>query len=120
MSLAATLHPVFAAASTSQSSSSVVISNLAYLIGAVVLAALIVTVVVIRHHRPRSTQEDMDSFHRGLAALAPDRSVSRHRSGRGRVAQDDLYPDPRPRPRGIPVGADGSAPRRPNSRYRSG
>lgn len=116
--------PVLAAvAAAGQAPSSVVLSNLAYLIGAVVLAIVITTVVAIRHRRPRSTEEDMDSFHRGLAALAPDRG-GRHRSGmRARPTPPRLESPsvrPQPGPRRVPVRADGSAPRRPSTRSKSG
>lgn len=53
-------------------SSATVLANLAYLIAAVVLAALGGLVVWWRHRKPRSVDARMDSFRRGLEALAPD------------------------------------------------
>ena len=84
---------VVAAAKTPNS---VILSNIAYLVGAVVVAVVIITIVVLRHRRPVSTEENMDSFHRGLAALAPDRAHGgRRRSGsssRRSGAPRDSYP----------------------------
>jgi hypothetical protein len=73
-------------------SSSVVISNLAYLVGAVVLAVVLGFVVWYRHRPPRSVESNVESFHRGLRALAPD-----HRTVRpvGTTA--------RPAPRGLRI-----------------
>jgi hypothetical protein len=53
-------------------SSSVVLSNLAYLVGAVVLAIIGGLVVWLRHRQPKSVDANVESFHRGLRALAPD------------------------------------------------
>jgi hypothetical protein len=53
-------------------SSSVVISNLAYLVGAVVLAIIGGLVVWLRHRKPKSVAANVESFHRGLQALAPE------------------------------------------------
>jgi len=53
-------------------SSSVVLSNLAYLIGAVVLAVIGGLVVWLHHRQPKSVDANVESFHRGLRALAPD------------------------------------------------
>ncbi len=55
-------------------SSAVVLSNLAYLIGAVVLAIIGGLVVWLRHRQPKSVDANVESFHRGLRALAPDGS----------------------------------------------
>jgi hypothetical protein len=57
-------------------SSTVVLTNLAYLIGAVVLATIGGLIVWWRHRQPRSIYSDVESFHRGLQALAPDASRS--------------------------------------------
>jgi hypothetical protein len=54
------------------SSSTVVIQNLAYLVGAIVLAIVIGVAVWLRHRPPRSVDANVESFHRGLRALAPD------------------------------------------------
>ncbi len=61
---------------------SVVIGNLAYLIGAVVLMIVISSIVVLRHHRPRSVEANMESFHRGLRALAPEEDEKVDAGGR--------------------------------------
>jgi hypothetical protein len=53
-------------------SSGVVISNLAYLIGAVLLAIIGGLVVWLRHRQPKSVDANVESFQRGLRALAPD------------------------------------------------
>jgi hypothetical protein len=53
-------------------SSGVVISNLAYLLGAVLLAIIGGLVVWLRHRQPRSVDANVESFQRGLRALAPD------------------------------------------------
>jgi type IV secretory pathway VirB10-like protein len=53
-------------------SSTLVIQNLAYLVGAIVLAIVIGLVVWLRHRPPRSVDANVESFHRGLRALAPD------------------------------------------------
>jgi hypothetical protein len=58
-------------------SSSVVISNLAYLVGAVVLAIIGGLFVWLRHRKPKSVAANVESFSRGLRALAPDGSQSR-------------------------------------------
>jgi hypothetical protein len=56
-------------------SSGVVLSNLAYLIGAVVLAIIGGLVVWLRHRQPKSVDANVESFHRGLRALAPSESA---------------------------------------------
>ncbi len=53
-------------------SSAVVLGNLAYLIGAVVLAVIGGLIVWLRHRSPQSMYAHVESFHRGLQALAPD------------------------------------------------
>jgi hypothetical protein len=53
-------------------SSGVVISNLAYLIGAVVLAIIGGIIVWLHHRQPQSVDANVESFQRGLRALAPD------------------------------------------------
>lgn len=119
------------AAAATHTSSSVVISNLAYVVGALVLAIVITTVLAIRYRRPRTTEEDMDEFHRGLAALNPDRgskSGSRRTAtplrtpNQSRTPNQRQTPNVRPqlRPRAYPVRADGSAPHRPSARSGSG
>jgi hypothetical protein len=58
-------------------SSGVVIGNLAYLVGAVLLAVVLGFVVWYRHRPPRSVESNVESFHRGLRALAPDQGTVR-------------------------------------------
>jgi hypothetical protein len=53
-------------------SSGVVLSNLAYLLGAVVLAIIGGVIVWLHHRQPKSVDANVESFHRGLRALAPD------------------------------------------------
>jgi hypothetical protein len=78
-------------------SSGVVLSNLAYLIGAVVLAIIGGLVVWLHHRQPKSVDANVESFHRGLRALAPSESggpkPSRATSDRG---PDGLRIQPRP------------------------
>jgi hypothetical protein len=116
--------PALAVIATSRTPSSVVISNLAYLIGAVVLAIVITTVVAIHHRRPRLTEDDMDDFHRSLAALNPDRDGRRGRGGSITRPADTPgkipMVEPLQGPWGVPVRADGSTPRRPSTRSKSG
>jgi hypothetical protein len=57
-------------------SSGVVLGNLAYLIGAVVLAFIGGLIVWLRHRQPKSVDANVESFSRGLRALAPDASTS--------------------------------------------
>jgi hypothetical protein len=52
-------------------SSGVVLSNLAYLIGAIVLAIIGGIVVWLYHRQPKSVDANVESFQRGLRALAP-------------------------------------------------
>lgn len=131
MSLALAGLPVtgLAAVASGRTPSSVVISNLAYLAGAIVLAVVITTVVAIRHNRPRSTEDDMDDFHRGLAALNPDRGQApNHDRGQRRspamtrstAPGSEAAARPSLRPQRLPFEADGSAPRRQSTRSKSG
>ena len=62
---------------------SVVLSNLAYLAGAVVIAILISSVLVLRQRKPRSVEANVESFHRGLRALAPTAPTADRRGRRG-------------------------------------
>src|SRR6516165_7722955 len=55
-------------------SSGVVLSNLAYLIGAVVLAIIGGLAVWLHHRQPKSVDANVESFQRGLQAIAPDSS----------------------------------------------
>jgi hypothetical protein len=59
------------------SSSGVVLGNVAYLIGAVVLAFIGGLIVWLRHRQPKSVDANVESFSRGLRALAPDASNPR-------------------------------------------
>jgi hypothetical protein len=75
---------VVAATTSVTASSSVVLSNLAYLIGAVLLAIIFGLLVWLRHRKPKSIDANVESFNRGLRALAPDREPpSRHSRKRG-------------------------------------
>ncbi len=59
-------------------SSGVVLSNLAYLIGAILLAIIGGLVVWLRHRQPKSVDANVESFQRGLRALAPDAPSPKH------------------------------------------
>lgn len=116
-----------AAGATTKASSSVVISNLAYLVGAIVLAIVVTCLVALYHRRPRSTEQDMDEFHKRLVALDPDRGRKRGRRGSRRAPQPiATRPEPhtnsRPqlRPQRLPGPADGTTPPRPSTRSTSG
>lgn len=49
-------------------------ANLLYLIVAVAISALLSWVLWMRNRKPRSTEAGIDSFQKGLRALAPDKS----------------------------------------------
>lgn len=51
--------------------SSVVLSNLMYLIGALLVMVVAIVAIVLRQRKPKSVEANMESFHRGLRALAP-------------------------------------------------
>jgi hypothetical protein len=55
---------------------SVVVSNLAYLGGALVMIVLLSTVLVLRQRKPKSVDANVESFNRGLRALAPSAPVA--------------------------------------------
>lgn len=79
-------------------SSAVVLGNLAYLIGAVVLATIGGLIVWLRHRQPRSVHANVESFHRGLQALAPATNHSGSTRGSRPAASGGLRiqrePDP--------------------------
>lgn len=50
----------------------IVLSNLMYLVGALAAMILISLVIVFRHRRPKSVEANVQSFNRGLRALAPE------------------------------------------------
>lgn len=50
----------------------IVVSNVLYLAAAVVAMVVISLGVVLRHREPKSIEAHMESFNRGLRALAPD------------------------------------------------
>lgn len=77
-------------------SSEVVLSNLAYLIGAVVLAIIGGLIVWLRHRQPKSVDANVESFSRGLRALAPDASLAGSRRGTANTASGGLRIQPRP------------------------
>jgi hypothetical protein len=51
--------------------SSVVLGNLVYVIGAIVMIVILTLVIVLRQRKPKSVEANMESFHKGLRALAP-------------------------------------------------
>jgi hypothetical protein len=75
--------------------SSVVLANLSYLIGAVVLAIIGATIVLLRHRKPKSVEANMESFHRGLRALAPGARPAGKRPSRS--TPEPIPPRPAPR-----------------------
>ncbi len=82
-------------------SSAVVVSNLAYSSGAVVLAIIGGLIVWLRHRQPKSVDANVESFHRGLRALAPDASHPGSGRATASTASGGLRIQPRPA-----VGAD--------------
>lgn len=52
----------------------IVVSNLMYPVGAVAAIVVLSLIVVLRHRRPKSIEANMETFNRGLRALAPDTS----------------------------------------------
>jgi hypothetical protein len=52
----------------------IVVENLLYVAGAAVGILVGGLLVTLRHRRPTSVEANVVSFHRGLQALAPDRS----------------------------------------------
>jgi hypothetical protein len=92
-------------------SSGVVLSNLAYLIGAVVLAFIGGLAVWLHHRQPQSVDANVESFQRGLQAIAPDSSrsvplrdtaVPRPQGLRLRPRSSVTLLDPRPEPPAAP------------------
>lgn len=70
-------------AAVPQAPTSVKVSNLAYIGGAVLLAIIGVVVVALRYRKPKSVQANVDTFQRGLRALAPDEApLGRQRAER--------------------------------------
>lgn len=61
---------------------SVILQNLVYLIGAVVAAVVLGLGYTLYHRRPKSVESNMESFNRGLRALAPDATPRRRRWSR--------------------------------------
>jgi hypothetical protein len=64
----------------------VVLSNVIYPLAAIAVAALVGAVIALRHRRPKSVESNMESFNRGLRALAPDSQQTARRRGRTRTA----------------------------------
>jgi hypothetical protein len=77
-------------------SSEVVVSNLAYVAGAVVLAIIGGLIVWLRHRQPKSVDANVESFHRGLRALAPDASHAGSGRTTASTASGGLRIQPRP------------------------
>ena len=77
-------------------SSGVVLGNLAYLIGAVVLAFIGGLIVWLHHRQPKSVDANVESFHRGLRALAPDATSPEPRRPPARPEAGGLRIRPRP------------------------
>ena len=48
-------------------------ANLLYLIAAVAISAVLCIVLWLRHRQPHSTESGIDSFQKGLRALAPEK-----------------------------------------------
>jgi hypothetical protein len=75
-------------------SSAVVLSNLAYLMGAVVLATIGGLIVWWRHRQPQSIYSNVEAFHRGLQALAPDAKHGGSNGIRPAVSGLRIQPEP--------------------------
>ncbi|HLI23660.1 MAG TPA: hypothetical protein VKU91_01795 [Acidimicrobiales bacterium] len=96
----------------------IVLSNLMYLVGAVAAMVLLSLVVVLRHRRPKSVEANVKTFHRGLAALAPEGSERRPSGGTVRVSGPTAPGSPPPGARhdapvavGSPQAPGGAGPR---------
>jgi hypothetical protein len=59
----------------------VVVGNLLYVLGAVAGIVIGAVVVSLRHRRPSSVEASVDSFRRGLQALAPADPPPRRTAG---------------------------------------
>ena len=88
-------------------SSAVVLSNLAYLIGAVVLATIGGLIVWLYHRHPKSIYANVESFHRGMRALAPDGVQAG--SGRPGPSGVRIQPPPAAEPEAAPPELDSDA-----------
>jgi hypothetical protein len=55
------------------------VQNLIYVAGALVLIVILSIFVTLRHRKPKSVESNMESFNRGLQALAPDADPVRRR-----------------------------------------
>jgi hypothetical protein len=104
-------------------SSGVVLSNLAYLIGAVVLAIIGGLAVWLYHRQPKSVDANVESFQRGLQAIAPDSSrplatrepaVTQQQGLRLRPRSSVTLLDPRAEPAAedLVAGEEGLSPKR--------
>lgn len=60
--------------------SSIILQNILYLAGAVALIIVLSVAVTLRHRRPVSVESHMESFNKGLKALAPDAPPSKRKS----------------------------------------
>jgi hypothetical protein len=68
-----------------------VLSNLLYPVVAVGVAIIIALIVVLWLRRPRSVEDNMKTFHRGMRALAPENS------GQGQYEPAPIQVTPQPR-----------------------
>lgn len=60
--------------------SDIILQNVLYLAGAVALIIVLSVAVTLRHRRPTSVESHMDSFNKGLKALAPEGPPSKRKS----------------------------------------
>jgi H+/Cl- antiporter ClcA len=58
------------------------VANLLYLLAAVAVSAVLCVVLWLRNRKPQSTESGIDTFQKGLRALAPDKPM----------ADEDRYP----------------------------
>jgi hypothetical protein len=87
------------------------LNNLLYLVVPVIVGAIIFALITWRRRRPKPMEAGMDSFHRGLRALAPahdlaGRNTRTYEAGAAaHLNRTDPPPYGRPRPRGKETGA---------------
>ncbi|HLI00984.1 MAG TPA: hypothetical protein VKV06_09375 [Acidimicrobiales bacterium] len=66
--------------------SSIILQNILYLAGAVALIIILSVAVTLRHRRPVSVESHMESFNKGLKALAPDAPPAKRKSRSDKTA----------------------------------